>query len=179
MVQRGLKEYLEAKRSVFARFYFLSNDELLEILSQTKEVENVRPHLRKVFENMADLEFKPDKTIIAMYSGEKEKIQFAETVDPRDKGVEFWMGEIERMMFKSVRAVLLYSIQDYLKKARPEWILVHPGQCVLNGSQVHWTTEVEEAIVKEGTVGLDKYFQKLDDQLQDTVKLVRRKLTKL
>jgi dynein heavy chain len=30
-------------------------------------------------------------------------------------------------MFKSVRAVLLYSVEDYLKKARPEWILVHPG----------------------------------------------------
>ena len=165
LVQRGLKEYLEAKRSVFARFYFLSNDELLEILSQTKEVENVRPHLRKVFENMADLEFKPDKTIVAMYSGEKEKIQFYETVDPRDKGVEFWMGEIERMMFKSVRAVLLNSINDYLKKSRPEWILVHPGQCVLNGSQVHWTAEVEEFIVKEGPVGLDKYFKMLDDQL--------------
>ena len=74
LVQRGLKEYLEQKRSIFARFYFLSNDELLEILSQTKEVENVRPHLRKVFENMADLEFKPDKTIVAMYSGEREKI---------------------------------------------------------------------------------------------------------
>ena len=134
LVQRGLKEYLEAKRSIFARFYFLSNDELLEILSQTKEVENVRPHLRKVFENMADLEFKPDKTIIAMYSGEREKIQFAETVDPRDKGVEYWMGEIERMMFKSVRKVLLDSVNDYLKKIRTEWILVHPGQCVLNGS---------------------------------------------
>jgi dynein heavy chain len=123
----------------------------------------VRPHLRKVFENMADLEFKPDKTIIAMYSGEKEKINFFETVDPRDKGVEYWMGEIERMMFKSVRAVLLYSIQDYLKKARTEWILVHPGQCVLNGSQVHWTTEVEEGIVKEGVEGLNKYFKRLDD----------------
>jgi dynein heavy chain, axonemal len=170
---------LEAKRSIFARFYFLSNDELLEILSQTKEVENVRPHLRKVFENMADLEFKADKTIIAMYSGEKEKIQFFETVDPRDKGVEYWMGEIERMMFRSVRAVLLNSVQDYLKKARTDWILVHPGQCVLNGSQVHWTTEVEEAIVKEGVLGLSKYFQKLDDQLQETVLLVRRKLTKL
>ncbi len=84
-------------------------------------------------------------------------------MDPRDKGVEFWMGEIERMMFKSVRAVLLHSIEDYMKKARPEWILVHPGQCVLNGSQVHWTTEVEDAIKNEGLVGLDKYFQKLDD----------------
>ena len=54
----------------------MSNDDLLEILSQTKEVENVRPHLRKVFENLMDVTFKPDKTITAMFSGEKEEIQF-------------------------------------------------------------------------------------------------------
>jgi dynein heavy chain len=57
VVQRGLRDYLESKRAVFARFYFLSNDDLLEILSQTKEVENVRPHLRKVFENLMDVTF--------------------------------------------------------------------------------------------------------------------------
>jgi dynein heavy chain len=88
---------------------------------------------------MADLEFKPDKTIVAMYSGEKEKIQLYDTVDPREKGVEFWMGEVERMMFRSVKYVLKHSVDDYVVKPRPDWILVHPGQCVLNGSQVHWT----------------------------------------
>ena len=74
VVQKGLNAYLEGKRASFPRFYFLSNDDLLEILSQTKEVENVRPHLRKVFENLMDVTFKPDKTITAMFSGEKEEI---------------------------------------------------------------------------------------------------------
>jgi dynein heavy chain len=72
IVQKGLKDYLESKRAIFARFYFLSNDDLLLILSQTKDVQNVRPHLRKVFENLHDVNFKPDNTISSMYSAEGE-----------------------------------------------------------------------------------------------------------
>jgi dynein heavy chain len=134
IVQKGLADYLEKKRSNFARFYFLSNDELLEILSQTKEVRNVRPHLRKVFEAMADLEFADDDTIHAMYSGEGEKVNFVKKVDPRDRNVEFWMGDVEKMMIASVRHVLEFSVLDYKERPRNDWIISHPGQCVLNGS---------------------------------------------
>ena len=78
----------------------------------------------------------------------------------------------------SVRHVLLNSIQDYQKRPRNDWVLIHPGQCVLNGSQVHWTTEVETAI-KGGLQEIHKYFQFLEAQLIDTVKLVRGNLTNM
>ena len=55
----------------------------------------MRPHLKKVFENMNDMEFEPDTRISAMMSGEKEKIKFMDIVDPRDKKVEDWMCEVE------------------------------------------------------------------------------------
>ena len=83
------------------------------------------------------------------------------------------------MMYDSVRRALLNSIEDYTTTKRTEWILVHPGQCVLNGSQVHWTSELETAAKKDGLAGIAQNFKALQDQLQDTVACVRRRLTKL
>jgi tetrahydromethanopterin S-methyltransferase subunit G len=64
----------------------------------------VRPHLRKVFEN---------KTITKMMSAEKECIPLMKALDPKDKKVEDWMGEVEQMMYDTIRNVLLFSITDY------------------------------------------------------------------
>ena len=78
---------MEKKRERFARFYFLSNDDLLEILSQTKEPTAVQPHLKKVFENIHSIEFDYKKHILAMFSAEKEKVDFVESVNPNEKNV--------------------------------------------------------------------------------------------
>ena len=69
---------------------------MLEILSQTKEVRNVRPHLRKVFEAIADLEFKDDDTMVKMISAEAEEVEFVKKIDPKDRNVEYWMGDVEK-----------------------------------------------------------------------------------
>jgi len=122
-----LNNYLEKKREKFARFYFLSNDELLEILSQTKEPTAVQPHLKKVFENVHKIEFDEQKKIHAMFSAENERVPFEKFVDPNRKNVEEWMGDVENMMKRSVRKALNNAVEDYTKIKRPLWCVSHPG----------------------------------------------------
>ena len=74
-IQKQLEKYLETKRSAFPRFYFLSNDELLEILSKsTNDIEIIQQNLRTIFDNIMRLEIKEGVDIIAMISAEGEKI---------------------------------------------------------------------------------------------------------
>ena len=75
-VQKSLSDYLNSKRASFSRFYFLSDQELLEILSKVQDPTAVQPHLKKCFNNMAAVEFTRSTTICAMLSNAKERVLF-------------------------------------------------------------------------------------------------------
>ena len=125
-IQKSLEDYLETKRSAFPRFYFLSNDELLEILSQTRNVEAVQPHLRKCFDNILKIEFAPGKNskdILGMWSAELEYVAFSSAVKA-EGNVEFWLRDIERMMIKSLYDDTKKALDEYPSNGieRNEWL---------------------------------------------------------
>ncbi|XP_060604387.1 dynein axonemal heavy chain 1-like isoform X2 [Ruditapes philippinarum] len=176
-VQKGLSEYLETKRNAFPRFYFLSDDELLEILSQTKDPTAVQPHLRKCFENIARLRFEDDLQITRMYSGEGEEVEFRGKKLYPTGNVEDWMLEIENCMKDSLRIIIMESIVDYEKVPRTEWVLKWPGQVVLAGCGVYWAKHVTQALEKKA---LPEYFkEEILPQLNDLRELVNQKISKI
>ena len=171
-VQKGLAEYLETKRLAFARFFFLSNDELLQILSQTKNPLAVQPHLRKCFEAIQTLDFEDDLSIVAMNSAEGEKVPFAEKMKPKG-AVEMWLGEVERIMKKSCRHSVVESLADYNTKPRPEWVTQWPAMTVLGVTATYWTSLTEKAIA-EGT--LQAWYDQNVSQLDALTDMVRGRL---
>uniref|UniRef100_A0AAY4DWD2 AAA+ ATPase domain-containing protein n=1 Tax=Denticeps clupeoides TaxID=299321 RepID=A0AAY4DWD2_9TELE len=123
-IQKCLEAYLESKRVIFPRFYFLSNEELLEILAQTRNPQAVQPHLRKCFDAVSRL----DNDILAMVSPEGEKVGLGKTLKARGN-VEDWLGKVEEAMFSSLRQLSKEAIADYWNKPRVEWVVAgHASQ---------------------------------------------------
>uniref|UniRef100_A0ABM5FKF8 Dynein axonemal heavy chain 1 isoform X2 n=1 Tax=Pogona vitticeps TaxID=103695 RepID=A0ABM5FKF8_9SAUR len=176
LVQKGLSEYLETKRGAFPRFYFLSDDELLEILSQTKDPTAVQPHLRKCFENIARLLFQEDLKITHMYSAEGEEVKLFVSIYPTGN-VEDWLLEVEKIMKASVRDNIERAIRVYPSTPRTTWVLDWPGQVTIAGCQTYWTKEVSEAL-EAGDLST-RLFPQLSSQLSDLVALVRGKLSRM
>ena len=74
----------------------MSNDELLEVLSEAKIPENVQPFVKKCFEAVQSLSFDSNLMITGCTSIEGETIAYDTPVDPNGEtnGVEKWLLQV-------------------------------------------------------------------------------------
>ena len=181
LINKGLNDYLEEKRLFFSRFFFLSNDELLSILAETKDPLRVQPHLSKCFEAISELHFNDQLIVEGMRSSEKELVPWPRKLNPAEArgAVEKWLLETEVLMRESVRDQTIKARTAYTETVRTQWACEWPGMVVICIGQMFWTSETEAAIVEPGGKGVPKYRDKLTQQLDDIVELVRGQLTKL
>ena len=195
MVQKGLNDYLETKRSAFPRFFFLSNDELLDILSETKDPRRVVPHLPKAFEGICGVEMRgttPEQQaqgekmldILCMVSGEGEQVPLSTNapVEPdaeRNRGnVERWLLEMESSMRTTLKEIGREAVAAYPKAVRTQFVQSWTGMIVLAADCLYWTRDVEASMEAKGHEGLKYVLKKMQDELVDIVALVRGELSK-
>ena len=95
-VKKKLNAYLHEKQLAFPRFFFLSADELLHILSKTKEPIRVQDHLNKCFEGIKRLKFTESLIVTAMASDMGEEVKFSANIDPFV--VKVYREKIEEML---------------------------------------------------------------------------------
>ncbi|KAI9224756.1 dynein heavy chain and region D6 of dynein motor-domain-containing protein [Blastocladiella britannica] len=175
-ILKGLNNYLELKRLAFPRFFFLSNDEMLEILSETKDPTRVEPHLKKCFEGVSALKFEGEELDIkALISGEGEVLPLIAKISTAEaKGaVEKWLLQVEEGMIKAVHATVQAALADYASKPLEKWVLDWPGQAVICVSSIDWTRSIEMAVSKGVSGELAKYAQQCTTELNLVIKLIR------
>ncbi|XP_073998137.1 dynein axonemal heavy chain 3-like isoform X3 [Rhodnius prolixus] len=172
VIQKGLNEYLEKKRLYFPRFFFLSNDNLLEILSETKDPLRVQPHLKNCFEGIASLDFNDEVVIVGMISAEDEIVPFVTNIVPAEaKGlVEKWLVQVEQVMRESLKDICSEALNTYGTMYRVEWLLSWPGMIAICCNFIKWTAEVTEALSK-GKV--QEYYETCNVRVIDLVRIIR------
>ncbi|EGG11538.1 uncharacterized protein MELLADRAFT_46877 [Melampsora larici-populina 98AG31] len=165
-LQKALGEYLERERSSFPRFYFVGDEDLLEILGNSKDILRVVKHLKKMFAGLSTLTFDEEITRIEkMCSREGEEVPFSTPIILKDfPKINDWLTKLESQMQISLAELLsmamdqlatFYSEGDELNQDQfLEWIESFPAQLVVLAVQIMWTRIVDDTL--KTSVGLDK-----------------------
>ena len=105
-IQKALGEYLEKQRQIFPRFYFVNNDDLVEIIGNSNEQAKIFPYFSKMFAGLNSVETlnKTETSMLAtaLISREGETVPLLTPVD-LSQGVKEWLNglQIEMVFFSS------------------------------------------------------------------------------
>ncbi|XP_008181522.3 dynein heavy chain 2, axonemal [Acyrthosiphon pisum] len=186
VIQRALEVYMESKRHIFPRFYFISNCELLEILGNSKNPESIQPHLKKLFTNVYSIKIitnnNQKKEVQGMFSKDKEYVDWNQPVIC-DGPAEIWLNSIEDAMRNCLKQILKQVKLSLTKnlKTRDKWILEWPGQLCIAASQIQWTADCTRSLVQSRHLKhkypLKKMYKKQKNILTKLSKVVRSDLS--
>ncbi|CAH2091875.1 unnamed protein product [Euphydryas editha] len=160
--QSALNEYIDEKRSIFPRFYFLSDDDLLELLGQARagaegRATVMQSHLKKLFPGITGVHLGPGElSITALCSHFGETFQLEHPVDI-DCSVEVWLKNLEQEIRSSLKNTALKCLVANSLRDQDPFSL--PTQILCLGQNIRFTEETEKAIVS-------KELHKLKDNIE-------------
>lgn len=179
-IQKSLEKYIEEKRKIFPRFYFLSADDLIQILSNSDDKNVIGLHLKSLFDGIVSLEYKDD-SVHKMFSKEKEVVELNKPVKTGRVEVEKWLVNLTDVMKDTVSKKLKDGYKSYSDDGRKDWVLQHPGQVVATVAQIQWCNLSEEAINDMPTdpLALHTWLGRNERQIEHLIFHVRSNLTDL
>ncbi|GAB5365644.1 hypothetical protein AAMO2058_001075600 [Amorphochlora amoebiformis] len=156
---KALNNFLEEKRSKFPRFYFIGDDDLLEILGQAQNPTVILSHLRKLFAGINSVRFSEDKKQIEyMLSSKGEEVKLVDPVVITEE-VELWLQDLSEAMVVTLAHLLRECVAD--KELDYD---CYPAQVLCVAEMVIFTKNVEKAL---SNGGLKQYQKSLKNKLSD------------
>ncbi|KAL5341578.1 dynein heavy chain, cytoplasmic [Aspergillus crustosus] len=160
-IQKALGEYLERERVSFPRFYFVGDEDLLEIIGNSNDIFRVAKHFKKMFAGLSGVLMDDNSNIVGFTSKEGEEVRLKKEVNllktPR---INDWLTALESNMKTTLAELLaeaveqfepLYSSPEVDRTAFDDFIANYPAQIVVLASQVVWTQEVQRSLENGGT----------------------------
>uniref|UniRef100_A0A8C9S5I7 Cytoplasmic dynein 2 heavy chain 1 n=1 Tax=Scleropages formosus TaxID=113540 RepID=A0A8C9S5I7_SCLFO len=151
--QRSLNDFLEEKRSSFPRFYFIGDDDLLEILGQATNPSVIQSHLKKLFAGINAVDFDDRyEHITAMRSLEGEEVPLRNMVRI-SSAVEVWLSDLSAEMKETLRHLLSECVAAGKRGAVDP--SRYPSQVLCLAEQIQFTEDVEGAIAQQSLQQLE------------------------
>jgi dynein heavy chain 1, cytosolic len=159
-IQKALGEYLERERAGFPRFYFVGDEDLLELIGNSRDVVRVQKHFRKMFAGLHSLILSDDmSTITGFSSKEGENITLRKPISfARNPKINEWLSTLEHEMKQSLAVSTAESIREFSSLFNAtfdrtqflSFLERYPAQVVLLATQVVWTRSVEDVLSSQG-----------------------------